>query len=157
MSRRKGRILAFQSLYSYDVGGVELDELLKFQWLEKPENESAISNLGEEAEEETETATGYNTEENKTFASLIVSGTIQQLSEIDEIIKSHLSANWSFDRLNKVTLAILRMSIYCIKYQKDVDSAIVIDEAIAIAKSFGEDESYKFINAILDKISREQA
>ena len=59
--------------------------------------------------------------------------------------------------MNKVTLAILRMSIYCIKYQKDVDSAIVIDEAIAIAKSFGEDESYKFINAILDKISREQA
>jgi N utilization substance protein B len=86
------------------------------------------------------------------FASLLVSGTINNITEIDKLITEHLTDNWSFDRINKVALAILRVSIYELKFQPDSVAKIVIDEAVNIAKQFGADDSYKFINAILDKL-----
>lgn len=85
----------------------------------------------------------------------MISGTISHIEEIDNQIKAHLSSKWTIDRLNKVTLAILRMSIFSLLYQKDLPATIVIDEAIDIAKDYGEDDSFKFINAILDKINKE--
>lgn len=134
MSRRKGRILAFQALYSWDVGGESLDDLLKFSWASKDDADTS----GEEY----------------TFARLLVSGTVEHCGEIDKLIKEHLAANWDFDRLNKVSLAILRMSVYSLLYQKETHATIVIDEAIDIAKEFGADDSFRFINAVLDKISK---
>ena len=58
--------------------------------------------------------------------------------------------------MNKVTLAVLRISIFAILYQKDLNPTIVIDEAIGISKDFGTDDSFKFINAILDTIRKEE-
>ena len=84
----------------------------------------------------------------------MASGTVEHLSEIDENIKKHLAANWDFDRVNKVSLSILRMSVYSLLYQKDVGASVVIDEAIQIAKEFGADDSFRFINAVLDKIGK---
>ena len=115
-----------------------MDDLLTFSWLQKDSEIEA----GQEAQEPSE-----NAKEERTFASLIISGTI---SNID------LSANWSFDRINKVALAILRTSAYEILYQKDVSPKIIIDEAVNIAKNYGTDDSYKFINAILDKIGKNE-
>lgn len=92
----------------------------------------------------------------KTFSSLIIAGTIEHLNEIDEMIKKHLAANWSLERINKVALAILRTSTYEIVFQKDIEPKIVIDEAINIAKDYGSDDSYKFINAVLDKIGKDE-
>ena len=90
------------------------------------------------------------------FSRLLVSGTIEHIDEIDSVIKANLT-NWDFDRLNKVDLAILRISIYPLLYQKDLHSSIVIDEAIDISKQFGSDDSFKFINAILDSVRKSQA
>jgi N utilization substance protein B len=135
LSRRKGRILAFQALYSWDVGGVPADQLVDFTWTENENGESADS-------------------ESKTFARLLITGAIEHIEEIDSQIKAHLSAKWDFDRLNRVTLAILRMSVYSLLFQKDMPSTIVIDEAIDIAKEYGPDDSFKFINALLDTISK---
>ena len=86
--------------------------------------------------------------ENSTF-----SGTIENITQIDELIKNHLS-NWEFDRVNRVSVAILRMSVYSLLFMKDIEPSIVIDEAIDIAKNFGPDDSYKFVNAILDNIKK---
>ncbi len=147
MSRRKGRILAFQALYSWDVSKSSLDDLLTFSWLQKDSEIEA----GQEAQEPSE-----NAKEERTFASLIISGTISNIDQIDKVITEHLSANWSFDRINKVALAILRTSAYEILYQKDVSPKIIIDEAVNIAKNYGTDDSYKFINAILDKIGKNE-
>lgn len=147
MSRRKGRILAFQALYSWDVSKSSLDDLLTFSWLQK---DSEIED-GEEVQEPSD-----NAKEERTFASFIISGTISNIDAIDKAISDHLSANWSFERINKVALAILRTSTYEILYQKDVSPKIVIDEAVNIAKNYGTDDSYKFINAILDKIGKNE-
>ena len=137
MARRKGRILAFQALYSWDLGNIDIDNILDFSWVE----EESLEKMGEES---------------LTFAKLLVSGTIEHIEEIDSIIKEHLS-RWDFDRLNKVDLAILRISVYPLLYQKDLHSSIVIDEAIGISKDFGSDDSYKFINAVLDNVRKSQA
>ena len=148
MSRRKGRIIAFQALYSWDVTKSSIDDLLTFSWLQK---DSDIQAGIEEAEPE------GNVKEERTFASLIISGTISHIDEIDKRIESHLSASWSMDRISRVALAILRISVYEIIFQKDSESRIVIDEAVNIAKDYDSDDSYKFINAVLDKIGKDEA
>lgn len=136
MARRKGRILAFQALYSWDLGNVDVDNVLDFSWVEK----ETLERMGEES---------------LTFTRLLISGTIEHIEEIDFVIKSHLT-NWDFDRLNKVDLAILRISVYPLLFQKDIHSSIIIDEAIDISKEFGSDDSFKFINAVLDSIRKSQ-
>ena len=137
MSRRKGRVLAFQTLYSYEVGDIPLEDLLSFSWA----SESGVPDEDTNKEE-------------YAFARLLAAGTVEHLSEIDENIKKHLAANWDFNRVNKVSLSILRMSVYSLLYQKDVGASVVIDEAIQIAKEFGADDSFRFINAVLDKIGK---
>lgn len=162
MSRHNGRILAFQALYSWDVSKASVEDLLTFDWIQK---DMDLSESDTEAVEEdsaeakvSEVESGETNEallEEKTFAGLIITGTIDHISEIDELIKNHLSAKWSLERLNKVSLAILRTGIYEMVFIKGAEKSIVIDEAVTIAKKFGADDSYKFINAVLDKISKE--
>jgi transcription antitermination protein NusB len=135
--RRKGRIIAFQALYAWDVSHLSLAELLDFEWLEEEKRER----LGDEG---------------IAFPRLIIAGTIEHIDEIDDLVKKHIT-NWDFDRLSKVDLAILRMSIYSLLYQKDLHPSIIIDEAIDITKEFGSDESYRFVNAVLDSVRKSMA
>lgn len=93
-------------------------------------------------------------DESEAFARLLVAGTMEHVDEIDEIIKRHLDS-WDFKRMNKVDLAILRISVYPLLYQKDLHPSIVINEAVDISKEFGSDDSYKFVNAVLDNIKKE--
>ncbi len=134
MARRKGRILAFQALYAWDVSHLSLPDLLDFSWVEQDK----LLKLGDDG---------------VAFPRLIIAGTLEHIAEIDERIKAHLT-NWDFDRLSKVDLAILRISVYSLMYQRDIHPTIVIDEAIDISKEFGADESFKFINAVLDNIRK---
>jgi len=135
-SRRQSRIIAFQALFGWDVNRVPLEELLLFPWLDEEHRERVD-------------------EETLTFARLIVSGTLENLDAVDLAIKQHLE-NWDFARLARVDLAILRMSVYSLFYQKDIPASVTIDEAIDIVKEFGSDDSYRFINGVLDGIRRAQ-
>lgn len=137
MSRRKARILAFQGLYSWDVGNIAKEDVLELNWVDFA-NETEV-------------------EETKTFARLLIAGTIENHEKIDSLIKAHLSPKWDFERLNKVSLSVLRMGVYSLLYQKELSSSIVIDEAISITKNFGQDDSHRFVNAVLDAIRKEIA
>jgi N utilization substance protein B len=150
VSRRNGRVIAFQALYSWDVTKASLDELLTFSWLQK---DSEIEGGSQEAPAEL----SENSKEERTFASLIIAGTISHIDEIDKLIENHLSASWSMERISRVALAILRTSVYELLFQNGAESKIVIDEAVNIAKDFDTDDSYKFINAVLDKIGKDEA
>ena len=136
MSRRKGRISAFQGLYSWNVGGLSKDDILSLSWTDSDGDKEPLD------------------EETSLFAKHLIAGAIENAETIDGLIKSHLSG-WDFDRVNKVSLAILRMSVYSLLFQKDVPGTIVIDEAIDIAKEYGPDDSFKFVNAVLDNIRKE--
>lgn len=146
MSRRRSRIIAFQALYSWDVTRASLEDIMTFSWLQKDsefaQNENSVKELSDTANDEL------------VFARFLIAGTIEHSNEIDKLIEEHLAANWSLERLNKVALAILRISIYEMRWQPDSKTKIIIDEAINIAKDFGAEDSYKFINAILDKIGK---
>lgn len=131
-SRRKARILAFQALYAWDASGTGVKDLLAFSWIDD-DKRSALD------------------EELKVFARLLIAGTVESIEEVDRQIKAHLQ-NWSFERLKKVDLAILRIGAYSLLFQKDIPAQITIDEAIEIAKEYGSEDSYRFINGVLDGI-----
>jgi len=133
-ARRRGRIIAFQTLYRAEVGGAGLAELLDFSWMEG-EKPAAVA------------------EESLVFARLLVQGTLENLARIDEAIRGELE-NWDFSRLNKIDLAILRMSVYCLLFQPDIPPTVTIDEAIDIARSFGTEDSYRFVNGVLDAVRK---
>ncbi|MGD9938546.1 MAG: transcription antitermination factor NusB [Clostridia bacterium] len=136
-SRRKARILAFQALYAWDASGVPVADLLTFSW------------LGDEKAASLE-------DELKTFAGLIVSGALENMAEVDKAIAAHLE-HWTFERLKRVDVAILRMAVYSILYQSDIPAQITIDEAIEIAKEYGAEDSFRFINGVLDAIWKDRA
>jgi len=132
-SRRKGRILALQALYCWESVGAPAEELMDFSW------------LGEKRDSLDEGIA--------CFSRLLIAGTIENIGPIDEMIRRHLQ-NWDISRLNRVDLAILRMSVYALMYQEEIVPSIVIDEAIGISKEFGTDDSFRFINGVLDSIRR---
>ncbi|MDR0722599.1 MAG: transcription antitermination factor NusB [Treponema sp.] len=133
-SRRKGRILAFQALYSWEVLRVPPEKVLDFSWVEA-EKQAALG------------------EEMTAFSRLLVTGTIEHICAVDKMIRSHLE-HWDFSRVNRVDLAVLRMSTYTLMYQQEVPASIVINEAIGISKEFGTDDSYRFVNGVLDSIRK---
>ena len=141
-SRRKGRILAFQALYSWDAlysqsGDISIPEdLLNFSWTRQSDDAPALLD-----------------EEMMAFSRLLVTGTIENIAAVDNMIRKHL-VNWELKRLNKVDLAVLRMSAYTLMFQTDMPPSIVIDEAIGISREFGTDDSYRFINGVLDSIRK---
>jgi transcription antitermination protein NusB len=133
-ARRKGRIIAFQSLYRYDLSGASLVELLDFSWMD-----------GERVEKMQPEAID--------FARLLIQGSLENLAEIDGIITGQLE-NWDFQRLNRVDLALLRLSVYCLLHQRDIPPTVTIDEAVDISKTYGTADSYRFVNGVLDGVRK---
>ena len=134
-ARRRGRIIAFQSLYRYHMTNAPVNELIEFSWM----GEERLAKL---------------TADIAAFATLLIEGVIENQEEVDKVIKSNLD-NWDFTRLAKVDLSILRLSVYCLLYQKDIPVSVTIDEAIDIAKQFGAADSYRFVNGVLDGIRKQ--
>jgi len=127
MKRRIAREKALQALYQIDISGTEPAEAIEFV-LEDQKADLFLQDL--------------------------VEGTLKNLQEIDQEISKHLE-NWSIDRLSKVDVNILRLAIYEMKFSVDVPENVAINEAIEVAKKFGDDKSGKFINGILSKVKGE--
>jgi N utilization substance protein B len=77
-----------------------------------------------------------------------------KLNEIDGLIDSK-AKGWSSDRMGKVELTIIRLAVYEIMFDDDVPSKVAINEAVELAKKFGQDKSSGFINAVLAKFVEE--
>ncbi len=89
----------------------------------------------------------------KEFANLLIQGTLKNLEKIDLLINKY-TWHWNIDRMGVVDRNILRYSIYELMYIKNVPTKVTINEAIEIAKIYGSEDSGRFINGILDKISK---
>ncbi|WP_349407737.1 transcription antitermination factor NusB [Pseudalkalibacillus sp. SCS-8] len=127
MKRRIAREKALQSLFQIDVSGLDRDE--------------AIGHVLEEGEER------------DSFLVQLVEGTLDHLEEIDALIKKHLE-NWSFDRIGNVDRAVLRIAVFEMIHMEEIPKNVTFNEAIDLAKTFGGDESGRFVNAVLSKISK---
>ena len=77
---------------------------------------------------------------------------IANMEAIDETIEA-ASSGWKLSRIGKVDLAILRLAVYEVEYDEDIPIGVAINEAVELAKKFGEDQSASFINGILAKVA----
>jgi N utilization substance protein B len=73
------------------------------------------------------------------------------IPEIDKLINDN-TENWSTSRMGKVEVAVLRLAVYEIVYDDDIPAGVAIDEAVELAKTYGQENSGGFVNAILSKI-----
>ena len=133
-SRRKARVLAFQALFCLEANPGAREGILEFPWLD-------------------DEMRGRYEEDTLVFARMLIAGALEHREEIDKKIESRLE-HWDIHRLGKVDLAILRISAYALLFQKEIPATVTIDEAVDIAKDYGSDESYRFINGVLDGIRK---
>lgn len=129
-TRRKGRELAVQALYQIEITGDSSVGAVDF-FLRHFEGNAKT----------------------KEFARRLVSGVVSQQGAIDRLI-DRCTENWKLGRLAKVDLIILRMATYEIAFCPDIPSTVSLDEAIEIAKRFGNADSANFINGVLDQVAR---
>lgn len=126
MKRRLARIKAVQSLFQVDMSGTDQEE--------------AIRNVLDD------------NEENDAFLNKLVSGTLENLDEIDKLFKSNLQ-NWKIERVGNVDRAVIRMAIFEMKFLEDIPLNVSLNEAVDVAKSFGGEESGRFVNGVLSKVA----
>ncbi|MGH7805848.1 MAG: transcription antitermination factor NusB [Candidatus Binatia bacterium] len=126
---RKGRELAVQALYRMELTG--------------DESASGSAGLWEHFE---------STAEARDFASSLVNGVVAERSAIDELLVQVLE-NWSVARLSRVDLNVLRVGAYELLHPGEVPTAVVLDEAIEVARRFGGEEAALFVNGVLDRVA----
>lgn len=132
MNRSQMREMAFKLLYQIEIqkeNSKELEELFI-------ENNNITENEAVE----------YITNASK--------GVEENLEEIKKLIQKNLKEDWKIERISKINLAILKLAIYEIIYAK-LPYKVVINEAVELAKKYGEDSSQVFINGVLASIVKE--
>lgn len=82
-------------------------------------------------------------------------GILENISEIEQLVKDNLKENWSIERISKIDLAILKIAIYEMIYT-NIPYKVVINEAVELAKKYGEDNSKSFINGVLASIVKKK-
>lgn len=130
-TRHHARMAVVSLLYAYDLGNQSIadytDEILEDKKIRNKQKE---------------------------FALELFRGVMENLEAIDVAIVKHLK-DWDFERLGSVERATLRLGAYEIMHS-GLDSAVVINEAIEVSKAFGTEQSPKFINGVLDAISKDK-
>ena len=124
MKRRTAREKALQALFQIDLIKAEVQEAL-----------DSVMEDGKKDE----------------YLDFLVTGSIENLEKIDEILKDNLE-NWTIERLSNIARNILRIATFEMLKSTDVPVNVVMDEAIELAKAFGDDQSSKFVNAVLSKV-----
>ena len=94
-------------------------------------------------------------EEQKNSIKETFNGIKKYEKEIRELISENLKENWTFDRISKIDVAILKLAIYELIYSK-IPYKVVINEAVEIAKKYGDDSAKSFINGVLASIVKEK-
>jgi len=128
-ARRRARALALQALYEVDSAGHEIEEV--------------VTHL---------LAKGGLSEENGAFVRELVSGVIQNKEKIDLNIQNFAPA-WPIEQIPVVDRNILRLAIFEILLDNKVPVKVAINEAVELAKTFGGDNSSRFVNGVLGSVS----
>ncbi len=130
-TRHHARMAVVSLLYAYDLGNQSIadytDEILEDKKIRNKQKEFALD---------------------------LFRGVMDKLEPVDEAIVKHLK-DWDFERLGSVERATLRLGAYEIM-NTELDSAVVINEAIEVSKAFGTEQSPKFINGVLDAIAKDK-
>lgn len=132
MDRTARREIVFKLLYSLEIQKTSNDEEIRL----------FIEN------------NGILEDEDKKYIEEMAHGIIENNEEISKEISNNLKKDWSIERISKVDLALLKLAIYEIKH-KQIPYKVVINEAVELAKKYGEDQSSSFINGVLANVVKE--
>ena len=130
-ARRSGREAALQMLFQLEASSERASRVIELFW------------RSFEADPE-----------GRPYADEIVSGVEGKHAEVDKLITA-ASNNWRLERMSRVDRNLLRMSAWELLAKRDVPRAVVIDEAVELAKSYGTDDSSAFVNGVLDRIAND--
>jgi transcription antitermination protein NusB len=131
-ARHAGRERAVQWLYQWELSGLDLDDVLSRQHqveVQAPDRERDA------------------------WAVELVRGTARELHRIDPLITQH-ATNWRIERMAVVDRVILRLGVYELLCTPDTPPAVVIDEAVELARTFSADQAVAFVNGVLDAVHR---
>jgi N utilization substance protein B len=130
-ARTTAREAALQMLFAIDASGTEVERAIAEFWRELPGDA-----------------------EDRAYADAAVRGVASALGAIDErIVKA--STNWRIERMTRVDRNVLRLGVWELSERPEVPRAVVLDEAVEVAKRFGTEESGAFVNGVLDRIADE--
>ena len=130
--RHQGRELALQALYRIDICGGASNEDLSTFFENFPADPQA-----------------------RRFAIKLVDGVAGEIPRLDKLIADALE-HWSINRLSRVDHNILRLALFELLRMEDIPARVTIDEAIELAKCYGDQDSGRFVNGILDEIAGRQ-
>lgn len=131
-ARRSGRESALQMLFQLEASGADAAQTIALYW-----------RTYEDADPE-----------GRAYADALVKGVAEQTKAIDEKITA-ASTNWRLERMSRVDRNLLRLGTWELMFRPDVPRAVVLDEAVELAKSFGTEESSGFVNGVLDRIAND--
>jgi N utilization substance protein B len=130
--RHQAREAALQILYFWEVGRSEPGQAIGAYFREhQPEADGAV----------------------RDFAAALVTGTIAELPAIDALIERH-SEHWRVARLAVVDRLILRLATWELRHAGDTPAAVVLNEALELARTFSTEEAVRFVNGVLDGIRK---
>ncbi|MFA1711447.1 transcription antitermination factor NusB [Peribacillus frigoritolerans] len=124
MKRREAREKSLQALYQIDIANSNTEEAM----------ESVLD--------------GAPTDD---YFKKLVMGITENREQIDGLIRDNLE-NWTLERLANIDRNLLRIAVYEMVHSEDVPVSVAMNEAIEIAKKFGDDQSSSFVNAVLSKV-----
>ncbi len=127
MTRRYAREVALQTLYSIEIGKHEPADAL----------------------EQSDVSAGDA--EGRAFVRDLVLGTIEHTAQSDATV-GPLLEGWTVDRLPTIDRIVLRMSVYEMQHRPETPGAVVINEAVELAKKFSTDDSPRFVNGVLSSV-----
>ena len=137
MSRRKARDITFKYIYSSLYGKSNMHDTIN-SILTVDEEEIKSLALDE-----------------KEYLEKVVLGIDEKKEIIDNMILSKLK-NWTIDRIFKIDLALLRLAIYEIMFYEDMPVKVAVNEAVELAKKYGNDSSANFVNGVLREVIKEK-
>ncbi len=128
--RRKAREETLRILYRLEFDNKPLEETLNQYWENKKTNQAA-----------------------REYSSWLVNGIISHHKKIDTVIQN-ASEHWRLSRMALIDRNILRMAVFELLYEENIEPAVIINEAIEIAKAYSGDEAANFVNGVLDAIRK---
>jgi len=130
--RHRAREAALQALYLWEVGRTDPAVALDTYFHEHAPDASASL---------------------RDFASAIVLGTAAEAAALDGVIAQH-SAHWRVERMAVIDRLILRMAVWELRHEGETPAAVVLNEALELARTFSTDDSVRFVNGVLDGIHK---
>lgn len=133
-TRSEARDAAFTQVFQMDLHEDDMDVILDELLKARPESEA---NLG--------------------YIRQIIDGVREHEHEIDELIVKNLKKGWTISRISKASHAIMKLAIFEMKYMDDVPAKVAINEAVELAKRYGDDGDPNFVNGLLGSVYKEIA